>query len=131
MALGGGTLPSAESDWPIGFSQLADSPDNAIVIYNTTGRTHGRHQTDGQVQISYGFQVMVRGVDETTGYAKANALTVLMDQVTNKVVIVSASSYTIYAISKQSSVISLGKQNPVSERNLFTINAEVTIRQWA
>ncbi len=129
VSLGGGTLPSASGAWPIGVGQATDTPDNAIVIYNTAGRTEGRRQNDGQTHEKYGVQVMVRSGDEKTGYAKANALAVLMDAINYSGVSIDSSGYLVYGVNRVGTIISLGKNEPISNRNIFTINATISLRQ--
>ena len=131
--LGAGTLPSAASTWPIGLGQSSDKPDNAIVIFNTTGKNEGRRQNDGQMQERYGVQILVRSGSEAVGYAKANEIAVLLDESTENVsnITIDSSNYTIYGVDRTGTINPLGKNEPVSNRNHFTINATIALRQFA
>jgi len=131
VTLGGGTLPSASGAWPIGVGQAADTPDNAIVIRNTLGKKEGRRQNDGQVIERHGVQILIRSGDEKTGYAKANAIAVLLDGSTNNVsnIVVDSSNYTIYGV-ERGLIITVGANEPVNNRKHFTINATIALRQY-
>ncbi len=131
--LGAGTLPSAASAWPIGLGQSSDKPDNAIVIFNTTGKNEGRRQDDGQMQERYGVQILIRSGSEATGYSKANEIAALLDGSTNNVfnIAIDSSNYTVYGVDRTGTINTLGKNEPLSNRNHFTINATIALRQFA
>lgn len=125
-----GTLPSAGGSWPICATQELDSPDNAMTVYDTSGRLDGRTMTDGEQQEHYGFQVRVRSATHEAGHAKANAIAVALDQsVLLEVVTVETSVYLVQAVSRTTNVLPIGKETGLSKRSLFTINAVVSLRQ--
>jgi hypothetical protein len=128
--LGVGTLPTAKASWPIGVDKSVNTPDNTIIVFNTTSVLQGTDQLTGQIVENYGIQILVRnGGKVKVGYAKANSISVLLDQsVKYAGVTIDSTSYTIVAITRSSGVISLGTEEPQSERNLFTINATVALR---
>ncbi len=132
-----GTLPSAKASWPISISQEMDSPnvpldaspDAVITVYDTAGRITGRNMIDGVMQEHYGIQIRIRNANYQDAYTKAKAIQNAIDSsVSNAEVTVSSSVYLVAAITRTSSILSLGKE-PTSRRNLLTINAVVAIRQ--
>jgi hypothetical protein len=124
VSLGLGTLPSAGGAWPVYAPEFsADAPDNAIVVKDTAGRTHGRTMPDGQRQGQDGAQIMVRAKDHVTGYPKAIAIAIALNQsVYDAGVTVGAARYLVHSV-YCGDVLGLGKDDPTAERNLFTVNA--------
>ena len=130
--LGQGTLPSATTDWPIYFSQEPNSPDEVITIYDTTGIKNGRTMVDGEVHEHHGFQVRIRAGQYATGFTKARAIAIAMDEsVRNTTVTLDASTYKVYSITRVSGPLSIGTDVPTSKNDLFTTNAVAAIRQFA
>ena len=124
-----GTLPSASGDWPIIANRELDSPDNLITVFDTAGLRNGR-VADGEVQEHEGFQIRVRAGTQTVGQAKINAIKQAIDNsVLNKSVVIGASTYIVYAISRRSGPFYLGQDVETSKRIVFTINAVVALRQ--
>lgn len=129
--LGEGTLASSGTgDWRIAYAQEPDNPDDMITVYDTTGIIHGRAHTSGEVFQSYGIQVKVRSADHDSGYTKAKSIATAFDETVKYAgVTIGASQYRVYAISKRGSVITLGTEEPTSDRRIFTINALASLRQ--
>lgn len=125
--LGVGT---ASGSWPVKFATEPDNPDNVITVYNAAGRSSGRVQNGGERQEHHGFQVRVRSTSESVGYVKARVIAVALDEnVLLTTVTVDSSTYRIQSISRTGDVISLGKNHPTTNLNLFTINALASLRQ--
>jgi hypothetical protein len=130
VGLSVGTLPNANSTWPISVDNELDTPDNTITVYDVGGRDAGRDMPTGHRTEYPGIQVRVRAKDFTTGYVKAQAIGIVLDQTINSTSItIEGSSYTITCFHRSSNVISLGKDQPTTRRNLFTINGTMTIRK--
>lgn len=128
--LGLGTTPSAAGSWPVYAEREPDAPDSVITVYNTAGRKDGRVQVGGEVQEHHGFQVRIRAANPVTGYTKAQAIAIALDEtVYQDTVTISAATYLVHAVSRVGSVLALGKETPTSKRNLFTINAVAALRQ--
>jgi len=128
--LGQGTAVADSGAWPVYASQTPDTPDSCITVVDTAGQKQGRMMVDGEVQEFPGVQVMVRCANPVTGWTKARAITVALDEgVTNTGVTIDGSVYVVYNVSRSSGPLSLGKDAPNSKRNLFSINATVTLRQ--
>lgn len=127
-----GTLPTDSGSWPVYYSNEPGTPDSVITLYDTAGRIDGHSQIDGRVIEHHGIQVRVRCANPENGYAKARAIAVALDEdVSFSGVTISTSTYTVYAVTRSSDVLSLGKETPTSKRNLFTVNATVALRQTA
>lgn len=134
--LGLGTTGGGGGSWPVTTSQTPDSPDEVIGVFDTTGRKDGRAMVDGMTFFKYGIMVRIRSGTHTSGFTKAHAVAIALDEnVLRKQVNVGASIYIVQAVSRTGSVNVVGKEpiggqgQLVSRRNLFTINAVVSLRQ--
>jgi hypothetical protein len=130
------TMHTDGGAWPAYVGRVPDSPDEMMVLTDTAGRDSGRTSPDDERQEHYGFQVMLRANTHEEGYAKANEIAIALDKYTTLegVSIDNAgtagdSVYLIYAITRTTGVIPLGRESPASDRRLFTINALVALRQ--
>lgn len=127
--LGLATLPAADGSWPVTASQEEDKPDSVLTVFDTSGVPDGRTMIDGVMQEHYGFQVKIRAARFQTGYTKASAIQNAIDSsVRNTSVTVDSSVYAIATITRTGSIIHVGTE-PTSSRNMFTINATVSMRQ--
>jgi len=127
--LGVGTLPSAAGGWPVFDYQEPDIPDDCITVYGTGRKLRSRSQIDGAVVERYTFQIRVRSANPTDGSVKVRAIAIALDtSVYQDTVVISTSQYLIQAVSRSSGPLSLGKTRG-SKRNLFTINADASLRQ--
>jgi hypothetical protein len=125
-----GADPSGTASWPIYSSREPNDPDDCITLYDTSGDLQDTHQKDGEVQEFHGIQLRIRSSDPATGYAKARALAVALDEtILQDCVTLGSNIYAVYSVTRKSGVIPLGKESPTSMRNLFTINAVVRLRQ--
>ncbi len=124
-----GTDPEDAGSWPVHASSEPDSPDNLITVYDTAGITGGRIQRTGETIEHRGVMVQVRGADQPTAWAKAEAIKTALDEsVNNSLLTVSTTDYIVYAVTRHSGPVSLGRE-PSTNRFLFTINAVVALRQ--
>lgn len=129
VSLNLGTLPTAKTEWPVYAPEFGrNSPDSAIAVKDTAGRTHGRTMPDGRRQGQDGVQIMVRAKDHNTGYPKAIAVAIALNQsVYDAAVTIGGSTYRVHSV-YCGDVLGLGKEDPQSERNLFTVNALLDVR---
>lgn len=131
VALGHGTLPSADGSWPISVAQEQDSPDDAMTLYDETGRKDGRAMTSGAVYEHHGVQLQLRAASFTTGQTKVDAVVTALDQdVESAGVTVDDSTYVVYAVSRPGTTNYLGHE-PESRRHLWTVSYLASIRQTA
>ena len=130
IGLAVGTAPSAAGNWPIFVAGEPDTPDNCITVYDTAGTLEGRSMIDGEKQEHHGIQIRVRANDYPTGYTKARTVATTLDtSVYQNSASIGASVYVVQSVSRTTDVIPLGKENPLSKRDLFTINALVSLTQ--
>lgn len=136
VTLGLGTDPDDNNDWPMFVSREPNTPDSVITLYDTSSRLQGRFQKTGETQEHYGIQLRVRSASYVDGYAKANALTVALDESIKRYDVsmedvsgTGTSTYRVYAVTRTTGVIDIGKDVATSKRNLFTINAVVSLQQ--
>ena len=128
--LGLGTNPDDSGAWPIYCSQTPSTPDSAITVYDTEGRQGGRVMTDGERQEHSGIQIAIRDANHVNGFAKSKLLAIALDKtVSQNSVVISEATYLVHSISRTGDVIVAGKNVPTDKRNLFTINAVVSLRQ--
>jgi hypothetical protein len=132
--LGLGTDPEvAVADWATRATGEGDYPDNCITVYDTTpfmdGRTH-----DGKLQGMYGIQIRIRARDPRNGWKKAKNIEYQLTQVLDRIVHRTVNSldyrYMIHSLNGFGGVLPIGKEQSVSERNLFTINCYVNLKQY-
>lgn len=136
VTLGLGTDPDDDGSWPMFVSQEPNAPDSVITVTGTSSRLQGRFQKTGETQEHYGFQLQVRDANHKDGSKKANELVVALDESIKRndvtiedVVGTGSSTYRVYAVTRTTGVLSLGKDVATSKRNLFTINAVVSLQQ--
>lgn len=123
-----GSLPEDEAAWPIYVSQEPDHPDSCITVYDTSGIIEGRAQISGEIQEHYGIQIKVRAASPTVAYAKISEVNNWIDKsVRNNLVTIESSQYLVYAITRKGGILSLGKELSSSKRNLYTVNAIVSL----
>lgn len=125
-------LGSNGGTWPVFYAMEPNAPDNCISVFDTTGTSDGRSMIDGELFGHEGFQVRVRAQDHDTGWTKADAIQKgLAEDVSLETVTVASSRYTVYAVTRISDVLPLGRQVPQSMRSIFTINATLAVNQVA
>ncbi len=122
--------PTAPSAWPCYATNEPSTPDDCVTVYDTAGRMDGRDMVDGQQNIHRGVQVRVRSTDHPTGYQKAEAVAVWLDEGVNQAVVtISSNSYLVFCVNRTGDVLVLGKNVPGTKRSLFTINLVAPIRR--
>ena len=125
-----GTEPIANGAWPIFTAIENDSPDNAITIYNTTGKVQGRLQGTGAYVEKPGIQIRVRGATHLLGYARGKSIESTLDTgVYQDTVTIGGSVYEVHAVSRSGNLIFAGRDSSSSKRFIFTLNVTSTIRQ--
>lgn len=126
-----GIFPINASDtWPVYAALVPDLPDKVITITDSSPQLDGRLMVDGEVQQHDGFQIAIRTANHNDGFRKANDIYVsITEDVQYAGVTIGTDTYKIYSISIASGIIALGKNPPVSKRNLFTINAIAALKQ--
>jgi hypothetical protein len=132
--LGLGTDPSSNTDWPVYATGEPDGRgvvDAVLTVYDTTPTQDGRSMPDGEQVYHYGFQVRVRAADHPTGFVKASAIRLALNEtVRRNTVTISTQRYLVHAASGVN-LLTLGKDTPATKRSLFTVNGMVSITRKA
>lgn len=131
VALGQGTEPSSHGAWPLFATGEPSSPDNAVTVFDTQGGSDGRAMGSGELFQHWGVQVRVRSVDHATGWHKTGAIRYALSTgcYQQGVVMTDSTTYLIHAVTNIGEVVALGKEVPSSKRNLFTLNAKVSVKR--
>jgi hypothetical protein len=129
VAGGVGTDPATNSLWPVYATSEAVLPDNSITVYDTAGLDEGRDHSTLERAVHDGVQVRIRSTTPTVGFTKANVVALYLDAVQSVGVNLDGHRYVVNNVSRTSGVIPLGKDGPLGKRNLFTINALVSLRK--
>lgn len=134
-----GTDGSDETgEWPIYVSRSPDRPDDMLLVSDTQGVDFGDTQVDGERQERNGIQVMIRCADYHRGYAKALEVARFLDRLARLFVTVDdvgtgtgsvGTQYIIHSAKRTTNVIPLGSDTPQGKRQLFTVNAHLSLRQ--
>jgi hypothetical protein len=128
--LGLGVRASVGGTWPIGFAREQNSPDNAITVFDTAGKDNGSNMITGERSEHLGIMIKVRATKHSIGWTKAQTIATQLDTVTtNRLVTISGTDYTVYSVRRTTQVLSLGKEEPDNRRNIFSVNATVSLRQ--
>lgn len=135
IALGAGTLPSANGAWPIHFPSEPTgdtSPDECLTVKGTDGTDDGSDMISNELHEQYGFQVRFRAGDPTTCYAKGSAVAKLLDdlhRLSVPVTLNGTATYLIDAVTR-GRVLSLGKETN-GRRSLCTLNGTFSLYRTA
>lgn len=128
--LGHGTDPADNSDWGTYYSFMPEHRDRVLVVFDTAAVLEGRFQHDGETQEHHGVQIQARSDAYEAGYNKLRAIAVGLDRdVQLSGVTVASTLYTVYAVTRTSDVLSIGKEVEATKRSIFTLNALVALKQ--
>ena len=116
-------------DWALYISHLPDTPSKIAVLYDTPGSIDGRYMNTGETVEHYGMQIFIRGDDYQETFSKLRVALEALELVENESVTVGANSYTIHAVSRTSSIISLGAEEGSKRRVSWTTNLMVSITE--
>jgi hypothetical protein len=132
---GGNVVPY----WPCWCDRENDNPDDAVTIYNTSGRNDGRGMVTGRRWWHHGISVKIRATRPDVGQLKARQIAAVFDQIIqgnsvtcppNKFTDNNPHSYLVPCVTITSQfAFPAGKEVPKTERNSFTINAVCPIEE--
>lgn len=109
-------------DWYAYVSNLPNSPDNAVVLYDTEPIRDGKFNT-GEIVQHYGVEVLVRSRDWSVGWAKINAIAGVIDAVKRTLVVCDGNNYMVQAITRASGPTDLGEESVgTKRRRVFSLN---------
>lgn len=124
-------LAADSGPWRAFVSFLPDSPDNAIVVYDTAGFPDGRYMQDGFRVEHPGIQILIRGPIFPDVWAKVNDIALKLDeQKLVSVAIDSNETYTLHNISRTGMILPLGMESEGDKRrHQFAVNAVITVKK--
>ncbi len=133
------TDPTQNHDWPGYVNYLPDVPDNAVMLTDIEGRMEGRIQRTGSIIEHPGIQIIVRALDQPTGWTKIRAICDQLDTVKKQLVPIGANTFTIVAVTRKGGIIPLGmeqhykilerQEKEVKRRRfMFVTNTIITVR---
>lgn len=116
----------ALTGWPAWWEGVSDSPDDAVSVYDTAGISDG-DDMHGGINEHHGLQIRVRCSRPADGYSKIAAIRDYTKSVTQQLVNVDDTQYTVQALVKFGPILSLGQEVPGSTRSLFTVNGLMSV----
>jgi hypothetical protein len=124
---GVGSVPGTNNPWPIYINFLADQPNEALVIFDTTGSVDGRDMRTGELLEKPGIQVMIRAMTNRNGVSKGRKIIQAIEQLYKFSVTLTqpTKQYVIHSLQRTSPVYPLGQEEGGS-RLLYTINGLLT-----
>lgn len=117
---------TSEDAWGVYVSAEPPEPDRVITVYDTSGTLEDRLQRSGRVPSHPGVQVRVRAESYPIGWDKAVAVATILDAIHNTSITVDGTAYVVQVAKRTTDVLPLGMEVG-TKRNLFTINARLTI----
>lgn len=127
VALGIGTVPSGL--WPAHVNDMADTPDQAIGVYDSEGVDHGRLMPTGEAAGHKGFMVRIRAKDKLTAFRKADEIRTALQAIYGATVGITGTSYTIGRITTIGKVMYNGRERSPSTRPIYSVNAMIDVSQ--
>jgi len=118
-------------DWQAFISFLPDSPNNAIVVYDTAGKVDGRIMKTGERITHPGIQIGIRGANYSALVLKVLEIAEALDNAKRTLIAVdSETTYILHNASRTGDIIPVGVEEVGDRRrHLFTINATITIEE--
>ncbi len=128
-ALRNGSLGSLPPDqtWPIFNDGHAAEPEELICVYDTVGIIQGQSHIGGQVTEHYGIQIKVRAKTNLDSFKKAKDIALYCDALTRRSVTIDSTSYTIHAMARKGSIISIGPEAGDLYLHLHTVNYTLSL----
>lgn len=128
ISQGLGSTVGQSQTWPVYAFNRPDSPDEVIVIYNTSAMLDGRYMRSGEVVEHPGIQVYLRGVTDASAWSKGIAIQDALEQLKNAAVTIGQNQYKLSAFSRTSSLTFIGQEEK-NKRRQYTINGTVTVER--
>ncbi len=131
IALAMGSDPTEEplDDWPVYVNSEPKLPDNCLTVYDTSPKYDGRSMIDGETWQHYGIQVRIRATTFEVALLRAEFIRVdLNETLYDETVIIAGTEYLIHCASS-TNLLRLGADSPNSKRQLFTVNAALSLKR--
>jgi hypothetical protein len=122
-------LGVCDDEYPCRAFVEEDQPDNHVTITNTSAKRENRLQSTGVFRQMPGFQVRVRGEDETVCMDKAEQIReALATEVRRTHVTVDAMVFLVHCVSQLSEVLDNGYEGN-TKRHIATLNGVLSYRE--
>lgn len=123
---------SSTAEWSTFVSFLPDTPDTAIVVYDTAGVQQGRIMRTGEKVEKPGIQIRFRSSDYPKAWGKARAVADALDVAGGSTVVLTGPNETVFIqnISRTSNILTTGiEEEGDRKRHNLTLNAIITMRK--
>lgn len=121
--------PGAVPVWPLSIGHLPKTPDNAMCVYDTTGKPDGRLMGTGETIQHPGFQIRVRSNSYQAAWSKISELQGTLNALVRRSVMIDGVSYSILSVTQTGSPLSLGQDADAARRDQLTLNGTLTIKE--
>lgn len=124
------TLPSSAGSWPLYSTFLPDiAPDNAGCVYDGAPQIDARSMNTGEITQHHTVALRLRCVpdDYNTGYVKLLGIMEALGLVAKETVVVETSTYTLWAVTNLTGVLSLGVEGDTKRRRMFEMELSLSI----
>lgn len=127
LGLGAAASGSATA-WRVYRDILPSTPNNVIVVFDTTPEQDGRIMLDGEAIEHPGIMILCRHTSPDVCKAKAREIAEALSGYALKSVVVTPATYTLHNFKRTSGVNALGQEE---ENRLYsaTLNGTVTITE--
>lgn len=128
---GFGTDPLESRAWPVKVNDESSDVDESINVFGYEGRIDGRSMATGIVHSHPAIQIKVKGRNQLVARAKMKAIVNDLDaNVYHATVTMEGGTvYCLQSLSKTSTFNWNGSETQVSQRDVYTVNYLVTVRQ--
>lgn len=112
--------------WPVYVGHMPETPDNCVMISNSSGMQDGRHMEDGERVSHPGVSFRIRCSDYGVGFSKAEELALTADAANWTDVMVGELLFKLYNVKRLNDVIDIGVDSSSRRRRLFTFSATIS-----
>ncbi len=121
-------VDSTTAAWSIFTSNLPESPDTAVAVYDTVGTPDGRLMTGERIEHP-GIQIRLRTASYPDGWNRAKDIAAVLDAIHNFEVTISVTEkWKLQNVSRTAPIIPLGIETEGDrKRHNFSINAIITM----
>ena len=126
------TQPSSAGSWPLYSTFLPDTaPDNAGCVFDGAPSIDGRAMQTGEITQHYTVLLRLRCVpsDYNTGYVKLLGIMEALGLVSKETVVVGTSTYTLWAVTNLTGVVSMGVDGDTKRRRMFEMELSLSIAE--
>lgn len=124
------SAPNTNKVWPAFYNRMPENPDNAVAIYDTTGRMDGREMPTKRVASHPGIQVRIRAKSYDVAAEQGFAIVRKLDEILRATVTITETGqpnkqYLLNNVQRTSDLIPIGREES-GMRELITVNGVIT-----